>query len=288
MRYSRSYLFIPATDTEALERAREGPADAIVLDMEDALKPPAKPDGRRTARAALEERSRDSKPHVVRVNGLDTEWGVSDLEVLLSTERPPDALLLPDVRSESDVDVVDDLVREAGHEDETGIVPLVERPAAVFRAHEIARASPLVSALAFGMGDLRRHLGTLAQSDADVSLPRYLVSLAASAVDVPAIDTPYLQRDDPTGLRMDTREGRRMGYDAKLTFLSDQISEINELFTPSIEEVERSRHFIDAFESAPDEEGAIYVDGTFLDKPVVEAHRERVVRAAKHGVDPSG
>lgn len=286
MQYCRSYLFVPPTDAAAVESAQDGATDAIVLDLEDALRPTAKPDGRDATVAALEARPSDAKPHVVRVNGLDTRWGVEDLEALLTAAQPPDAVLLPEVRSASDVAVVEDAIDECGCRGETGIIPLVERPEALFRVHAIASASPLVVALAFGKGDFQRHLGTLTRSDADISVPRYRVSMAASAVGVPAVDTPYLQRDDPDGLRADNRDALRMGYDAKLTFLPAQIPTIHESFTPTPDAVERSRFLVRSYEETADEEAAIYVDDTFLDKPVVDAHRELLTRARELGVEP--
>lgn len=103
--------------------------------------------------------------------------------------------------------------------------------------------------------------------------------MAASVADIPAIDTPHVKRDDLEGLRQVASKARRLGFDGKMTFLHEQIEAINELFSPSPEAIETSRRVLQAFEDVTDDDGVIYVDGQFVDKPVAEAHRERIETA---------
>lgn len=275
---NRSYYFVPGDDEEAITEGRASAADGIILDLEDAVGPDAKDRARRVTAAALEDAGEAAVTHVVRTNGLDTTWGTTDLEAVLERSRPPDAVILPDVRSASDIGVVADAIRDAGAD--VAVIPLIERPDAVFAVRDVATADPAVGALAFGHGDFERHLGTLAQSSSvDLTGPRLRVSMAASAADVPVIDTPYVERDELDGLWSEAAEAKRLGFDGKMTFLRDQIAVINETFTPSSEAVETSERIVQAYEDAGDEAGVVYVDGEFVDEPVVAAHRERLAAA---------
>jgi len=279
----RSYVFVPGNDRDAVATARGTDADALILDLEDGVGTEGKADARRVTRAVLADADEGDATHIVRINGLETEWGAADLDALIDAERPPDAVMLPNVRGAADVERVAD--RLANVEAVGGVVPLIERPEAVFAAEAIATASPGVVAVAFGHGDFEYHLGTLAAAaETDLSLPRMRVSMAASIAGVPAIDTPHVARDDIEGLRRSATEAKRLGFDGKMTFLHDQIGAINETFSPSPEAVEQSRRVVAAFEATDDEEGVSYVDGEFVDKPVVDAHRERLDRAEKRGM----
>lgn len=271
----RSYYFVPGNDSDAIAAARETAADALILDLEDGVGPDAKEAARDVTTAALDDAADHDVTHVVRINGLETRWGIDDLDALVEGGESPDAVMVPEVRSPSDVRAIGDRIAEV--DDEVGIVPLIERPEAVFAVRDIAAAHPAVAALAFGHGDFEYHLGTLAESaSTDLTVPRTRVSMAASAAGVPAVDTPHVERDDLDGVRRAATEARRIGFDGKMTFLTDQIDVINDCFSPSPAEVEASRRIVRVYEDAGDEAGVVYVDGQFVDEPVVAAHRERI------------
>lgn len=271
----RSYYFVPGNDRDAIAEARETAADALILDLEDSVGPDAKEAARNVTTSALDDAADRDVTHVVRINGLETRWGIDDLRALVEADESPDAVMVPEVRSPSDVRAVADRIAESGRG--TGVVPLIERPEAVFEVREIAAADPAVAALAFGHGDFEYHLGTLAQAaPTDLTVPRTRVSMAASAANVPAVDTPHVERDDLDGVRRAADEARRLGFDGKMTFLPEQIDAINDCFAPSPAEVEASRRIVQAYEDAGDDAGVVYVDGEFVDEPVAAAHRERI------------
>ncbi|MFC5973576.1 HpcH/HpaI aldolase/citrate lyase family protein [Halomarina salina] len=274
----RSYLFVPGDDEGAVESARGSSTDAVILDLEDTVAESAKEAARRVVVRTVEEWSPSDPTLYIRVNGLDTEYALTDVAAVLDCDGAPEALVVPDVRSATEVDIVADVLDAASSA--VGLVPLVERPEAVFRAHEIATASDRTVALAFGSVDFRMNVGLSAlDTDADVYLPRYLVSMAASAAGCRALDTVFLDCEDAAGLRAETREARRIGFDGKMAIAESQIPDVHEGFAPTERELDRARRLVAAFEET--DSGVVSFEGTFVDRPVVEQQRRLLDRAAE-------
>lgn len=286
-----SYLIVPGlreSDIEdpvkTVEDAGRTDASATVIDLEDGVGPSMKDRARETTVEVLAEWDGDNRPVCVRMNGLETPYAFDDLVALDGAPSPPDAVVVPDIRGAMDVQVVEMFLDAV--DSPIDIIPLVERPSAVFDAKAIANASPRVAAVAFGSVDFRRYLGmpTL-DGKADVHLPRYVVSMAASAAGVPALDTVYLNREDFEGLRSETRHVRGMGFEGKFATGVEQVPVIEEAFTPSQEEVARAEQIVKAFREAGDDVGLIAVDGTTVDKPVVDEQLSLLARARAAGLD---
>ncbi|EMA54763.1 HpcH/HpaI aldolase/citrate lyase family protein [Halococcus salifodinae] len=274
----RSHLFVPGDDEDAIESAKQSGTDAIIVDLEDTVLKSAKASARHTTVRTVEEWSADDPTLYVRVNGLDTEFVMADVEALIDCAAVPEAIVVPDVRSATEVQIVTDKLDSASSD--IGLVPLIERPEAVFRVHEIAGASERTIMLAFGSVDFRMNIGMSAlDSNADVYLPRYLISMAASAVGCRALDTVFLDRENDAGLRAETKEARQIGFDGKMAIAESQIPNVNEGFAPTERELDRARRLVDAFEAA--DAGVVYFEGTFVDRPVVEEQR----RLLDHGAE---
>ncbi|WP_135827704.1 HpcH/HpaI aldolase/citrate lyase family protein [Halorussus halobius] len=277
MSHERSILFVPGSDADAIDAATRSGADGLILDLEDTVSPANKAAAREVTLDALSSWADDDPTPFVRVNGLDTTEGVADLEAVVANDAAPEAVVLPDVRGPTDVRIVADRLDDAGSD--VGVVPIVERPDALFAVDAIA-AADRVSALAFGSVDFRLNAGmSILDDDVDVTIPKYLVSLAASAAGVRAFDTVYLDRSDPDGLRAAAREARAMGYDAKMAIHEDQIEPIAEAFAPSEAERDRARRLVEQFEAT--DEGVVYFEGSFVDKPVVDQQRELLERGGE-------
>ena len=277
MSHERSILFVPGSDAEAVDAARSSDADGLILDLEDTVSPANKAAAREVTLDALSTWSSDDPTPFVRVNGLDTTEGVADLEAVVGADAAPEAVFLPDVRGPTDVRIVADRLDDAGSD--LGVVPIVERPDALFAVDAIA-AADRTSALAFGSVDFRLNAGmSILDDDVDVTIPKYLVSMAASAAGVRAFDTVYLDRSDPDGLREAAREARAMGFDAKMAIHEDQLDPIAESFAPSEAERDRAHRLVEQFEAT--DEGVVYFEGTFVDKPVVDQQRELLERGGQ-------
>lgn len=271
----RSYLFVPGDDVDAIESATESETDAIIIDLEDTVLAVEKESARRNVTRSVTDWTSDDPTLFVRVNGLDTEFGMADVNALIEGSGAPHAIVLPDIRSRTEIQILSDRLDAVSSS--IGIVPLIERPESVFRADEIATVSRRTIALAFGSVDFRMNTGmSVLDSETDVYLPRYVVSMAASAAGCQALDTVFLDRDDATGLRAETREARRIGFDGKMAIAESQIAAIHEGFAPTDQELDRARRLLDAFEEA--DTGVIYFEGTFVDRPVVEEQRRLLER----------
>jgi citrate lyase beta subunit len=273
MSLRRSLLFVPGSNRAAIENASESIADIVVIDLEDAVSMENKDEARETTLAALEHWDSEM-PLGIRINGVDTSRGIADLERILEASEEPAFLVLPDVRGISELRIVASRLDEADSDIE--LLPLIEQPSAVFEVHEIANG-PRVYGLLFAAIDFQMNMGMSVLGDSDISLPRYLVSMAASSAGIPAFDTPLLVVDDEGLLRTETAEAKVLGYDGKLAVNTQQAAVINDVLTPSEEEVAEAQAVIDEFEAA--EEGLVDVGGTLVDKPVIDQLRDLIERA---------
>lgn len=289
MRLRRSLLFVPGTTPERIPKAVAAGADGVILDLEDAVPPPAKPKARAAIVAALRELDFRGRERIVRVNALDTPWAVDDLAAVVPAG--PDALVLPKVSAVEDVARADAevsrLERAAGLA--AGTVRfhlLVETVAGVLGARELARSSPRNAALFFGAGDLVRETrGRLVPGRATELYALTHLLFAARAAGLDAIDTPYFTLDDPAGLEAHTRFGAELGYDGKAVIHPTQVEVANRLFTPSAEAIAEARRALEAYERAQAAgAGALTLDGRFIDAVHVTTARATLERARLAGL----
>lgn len=283
MMLERSFLFVPGEDEAALEDAVATDVDSVILDLEDTVTPADKDRAREHVTAVLADPPTNDVRWYVRTNGIDGSRGLADVATVAEAETPPFGLLLPDVRNSTESQMAADVLAAA--DASVGLVPIVERPEAAFRAFDIARSTPLIHAMAFGSVDFRRRMGLSTLDDSgDVTIPRYLVAMAAHAVGARAFDTVYVDRENEAGLVTEAQSAKAAGYTGKMAISPGQVDIINEVFSPSPAEVERAQQLIEAFEAQ--EAGVIFFEGTFVDKPVVNQQRALVERAGAASVDP--
>lgn len=274
---SRSLLFVPGTDREAIRTARDSVADIVVIDLEDGVAPANKDEGRATALRELPEWADSAQQIGVRINGVDTARGVADVEAMvdLDPDAQPDFLALPDVNGSGDLRIVSDALAEAGSD--AGLLPLVEKPSALFDVHAIASATERVYGLNFAAIDFQKNVGMPILDETDLTVPRTLVSVAASSGDALAFDKPNLAAvDDADRTRREAEAARALGYDGKLAMTIEQAEVINDVFSPSEAEVERAREIVEAFRDSGS--GLLTVDGVAVDKPVVVQLEETIER----------
>ena len=268
----RSVLYIPGSKDRALDKARGLPVDAIIFDLEDAVTPDAKPAARETLRAALEQGGYGDKARIVRINGLDTEWGADDARHLADADVH--AFLLPKVNSAADVQALADIVGDAP------IWCMIETPLGVFNALEIA-AHPSVQGFVAGTNDLAKELNCRARED---RLPMMFalqqMLLAARAHGVVCIDGVYNQYLDEDGLKVECDQGRDLGFDGKTLIHPAQVDVTNAAFAPSEAEVELARRQIEAHEEMERTgQGVAVVDGKIVENLHVETARKTLAKA---------
>jgi (3S)-malyl-CoA thioesterase len=271
----RSVLYIPGSKERALEKAKTLPVDAIIFDLEDAVTPEEKPAARDMLAATLGAGGYGNRAQIVRVNGMDTEWGRADLQAIAAIG--PESVLLPKVNGPADVAAVAqmlDAVPAAAH---TTIWAMMETPEGILNAAAIARA-PRMAGFVMGTNDLAKELGSRTRAAMLTALQHCL--LAARAAGIVCVDGVYNAFKDEDGLAAECAEGRDFGFDGKTLIHPAQVEIANAAFAPSEAEIDLARRQIAAFEAAEAEgQGVAVVDGKIVENLHVATARKTLARA---------
>ena len=285
----RSCLSVPGSSASMLAKAPQRGADEVIIDLEDAVATSAKDEARETAVAALQEPQYDGVRTAVRVNAPRTPWCHADIAAMASLAQAPGSLIVPKVESAGDLAFVDRLLD--GVEAAAGlerapmrVQALIETAAGVAHLGEIAAASPRLDSLILGYADLSASLGRAAGAGAGLDSWRAIqdmVLVAARTNDVAAIDGPYLGIKVDEGFTAAAQRARDMGFDGKWAIHPAQVAALNELFTPSEDEVAQAQAVIEALEEAERSggAGAVALDGQMLDEAVRVAALRVLARA---------
>jgi citrate lyase beta subunit len=265
----RSLLFVPASRPERIAKALNAGADAVVVDLEDAVAP----DQKSAARQAVLEALDSERRFAVRVNALESEWGREDADALRRHAHAPDFVMLPKAESAGQIDILAAALGEAAS---GGIAPIIESATALRHVWEICEADGVKSVL-FGGGDMAADLGVSMDWE-PLFFARSQVVAACAAADVAAIDVPYLDVKDEAGLIAETGRVKQLGYTAKACIHPVQVEAVNAVFTPSEDEVAEAERVIAALEAAGG--GAALLDGRLIEAPIIRRAR-RVLAAAR-------
>jgi len=273
----RSVLYMPGSRARALEKARSLPADALILDLEDAVAPDEKPAAREQVVRAVAEGGFGPREVVIRINGLETEWGRADMAAACACG--PDAILLPKVNAAEDVAAAEALMGAAP--ERTRLWAMMETPLAVLNAAAIAGASPRLACLVMGTNDLATELRAGHVADRRPLLTGLsLCLLAARARGLACIDGVYNAFRDEEGLRAECRQGRAMGFDGKTLIHPAQLAAANEIFAPTEAELAEAREQLTAFEDAQKAgQGVAVVRGRIVENLHVAQARRLIAQA---------
>lgn len=253
-----------------IQKASTLGADAIILDLEDAVPISEKEAARRLVGQSIVQVGAAGRQVFVRVNALSTGLTEEDLRSVVQPQLV--GIVLPKAQSSADVATVAKWISELEGEQGMGrgsvaLVPLLETARGVLDAREVAKAVPRIVAVAFGALDFARDMGIrLSAEGTEVLYARSRIALAASAAQVLAIDTPWIDIADREGLLREARHARQLGFRGKLVIHPSQIAHVNEVFSPSEDEVAYAREVVEAFHAAEAEGlGAISLDGKMID-----------------------
>ncbi|MDH3707825.1 MAG: CoA ester lyase, partial [Acidimicrobiia bacterium] len=242
----RSVLYMPAANERALEKAKSIPCDAIIFDLEDAVAPDAKQQARTQAVDAVASGEYGDRELTIRANGLDTEWGADDLAAIATSGAA--AVVVPKVSGGLHLDAVSTLLDEAGAPPEMTIWPMVETPAAIFAAREIA-AFGRASVLVIGTNDLARELHAQLVPGRHPLVPHLATALAAAREAGKAIvDGVFNDVKDPEGFAAECRQGFELGFDGKTLIHPSQVEPANEVWAPDADEIDHAQRVIAAFD----------------------------------------
>jgi (S)-citramalyl-CoA lyase len=268
---ARSWLFTPATRPDRFAKASEAGADVEILDLEDAVAPKDKAQARITALDYLAGNPADGVLHALRINGLDTIAGISDLDALLRSSAAPDFLVLPKTETAGHLQILDRLLSAAGKE--TRLVGLVESARGPAAVETIADATSRLAGLMLGAADMAADLGAKTAWE-PLLFARFRLIAACALAGITPIDAPFFDIRDATGIEHEVAAAVVLGFAAKAAIHPGQVDAINAALTPTQEAVDRARAIL-----AENAKGVGTVGGQMIDEAIARTAR-RVLAAA--------
>jgi citrate lyase subunit beta/citryl-CoA lyase len=267
----RSVLYMPSSNERALEKAKSIACDGLILDLEDAVAPDAKPAARTAAAQAAASGEYGRRTVTIRVNGIGTQW--HDDDIVAASQAGPAAIVVPKVNSAAEVHQLVAAMEKAGAPAHTKLWAMVETPVAILSALEIAQASDRLGAFVLGTNDLVKELYAEHVPGRAPILPSlHTALLAGRAAGIAVIDGVYNDVKDIDGFLAECEQGRQMGFDGKTLIHPGQVEGANAAFAPSEAAVEDARGLIEAFEASA---GGV---ATYKNKMVENLHVESARR----------
>ena len=267
----RSVLYMPSSNERALEKAKSIACDALILDLEDAVAPDAKPAARESAAAAAASGDYGRRTVTIRVNGIGTEW--HDDDIVAASQAGPAAIVVPKVNSAEEVAQLVAAMEKAGAPDHTLLWAMVETPVAILDALAIARASERLGTFVLGTNDLVKELYAEHVPGRAPILPSlHTALLAGRAAGIAVLDGVYNDVKDAEGFLAECEQGRQMGFDGKTLIHPGQVEGANRAFAPSEQAVEDARGLIQAFEDGKGS-GVVTHHGRMVEALHVESAR---------------
>jgi citrate lyase subunit beta / citryl-CoA lyase len=279
----RSVLYMPGSNARAIEKARTLPADAVILDLEDSVAPDAKAAARQQVMDAVTAGSLGAREVIVRINGLDTQWWLDDLNAVAKAK--PDAVLVPKVSSPDHLEDVAERLVDISADQKIRVWAMMETPLAMLNARDIAAAARDVetrlTAFVMGTNDLAKETRAKITPGRAAMLPWLMNCVAAArAFGLDIIDGVYNDLADADGFARECSEAREMGFDGKTLIHPNQIAPCNAAFSPSAEEVAQAQKIIAAFDLPENrDKGVVQLEGRMVERLHAEMARRTVAIA---------
>jgi len=280
VRPRRSVLYMPGSNARAIEKARELPADGVILDLEDAVAPEAKAMAREQIRTALEKGGFGDREVFVRINGLDTRWWVDDLHAVADVR--PDAVLVPKISDPHQLQDLAARIVDMGTDPHIRVWAMMETPLAMLNVGAIAAAAhdseTRLSGFVMGTNDLAKDTRARIVPGRAPMLPWLMTCVAAArAFGIDILDGVYNDLGNAEGFADECRQARDLGFDGKTLIHPRQIEACNDAFSPAPEEVEAARKIIAAFDLPENRgKGVIQIEGRMVERLHAEMARRTV------------
>lgn len=283
IRLRRSVLSVPANREKMVRKAFGLPVDMIMLDLEDSVPIQEKEEARKRTAAVLKEEDWGRKVRAYRINGMDTPFAYRDIiDVAEAAGDSLDLIVVPKVSDAAEIKAIDYLLTQIelhmGYQKTIGIEASIETAQGMLRVEEIAFSSPRLEALVFGVADYGASMtmmskGISGHGDSEEFYPGHRwhfplsrMAMAAKAAGLAAIDAPYGNYKDPEGLKRSCILSASLGFDGKWAIHPDQLEIINDIYTPSAEDVSRSQRILEAYEISQKEGcGSLAIEGKMID-----------------------
>jgi len=284
MSLRRAPLFIPGDSPRKIEKGLTLKADAVILELEDGVADERKAEARQIVAKALQTLDFGPAERLVRINALETGLAEADLEATLVGR--PDGYVIPKVETAAAVQWVSQTIRaweqkEGWPSEGIRLLAIVETALGVMNLREIAAAGPRLEALLFGAEDLAGDIGAIrTPAGWEVFYAKSAVVTAAAAFGLEAIDTPFINLQDPTGLGVEARQALEMGYSGKLAIHPAQLETLRQIFTPSPEAVAAAQRLLEVYaDHVARGSGVFILDGKMVDRPMVRAAQKILTKA---------
>ena len=275
----RSFIFTPGLKPEMFPKALASGADMVCIELEDGIAPKDKEEARIKALKLFEvAQADDGVERILRINSMRERFGIEDVLAILATDTPPPSLMMPKVQSPDEIIMLDQLLTERGHK--TRLHVIIETNAGLEAAYEIANCSSRIEAMFFGGVDMAAEL-RCENNWQQLMYARSRVVHAAASAGLDVIDVPYLNLQDLDGMCDEAKKAKDLGFAGKGSVHPKQIAALNEIFTPSKDNITRARRVIKTFEDA--DTGLVVIDGKLIEKPVMREMYRIVAIADKLG-----
>ena len=277
LRVRRSFIFTPGLQPEMFPKALASGADMVCIELEDGIAMKDKDEARKNTIEALKSLEvKNDVELVVRLNCQRTKNGLLDLEAIASNKLKVKAIMLPKVKTPDEITFIDDMLTDCGLD--TDLHVIMETNQALESIYDIAHSSDRIVALYFGGEDMAAELRVENKLENLVYARSRLVHAGASkGVDV--IDVPYLNLEDMEGMKKEAQFVKNLGFTGKGSIHPKQISILNEIFTPSEEEISKAKRIMDQFNKA--NTGLVVIDGKLIERPVLREMQRKLLVANK-------
>ena len=273
----RSFIFTPGLKPEMFPKAISSGADMVCIELEDGIAIKDKDEARKNTFKALETLEVKSGVElVVRVNCQRTKFGLMDLEAVVSSKINVKAIMLPKVKTPDEIIFIDDMLTDCGLN--TDLHVIMETNEALESIYDIAHASKRIVALYFGGVDMAAEL-RVPNEYKNLIYARSRLVHAGASVGVDVIDVPYLDLEDMDGMKKEAELVRDLGFTGKGSIHPKQINMLNEIFTPSKEEIIKAKRIVDQFNES--DTGLVVIDGKLIEKPVLREMQRKILIADK-------
>ena len=273
----RSFIFTPGLNPEMFPKALASGADMVCIELEDGIAIKDKDEARKNTINSLKTLEvKNDVELVVRVNCQRTKPGLLDLEAFISSKLKVKALMLPKVKTPDEITFIDDLLSDCDLD--TDLHVIMETNEALENIYDIAHSSKRIVALYFGGVDMAAEL-RVPNSYENLVYARSKLVHAGASVGVDVIDVPYLDLEDMNGMKKEAELVRNLGFTGKGSIHPKQISILNEIFTPSEEEISKAKRIMDQFKKA--NTGLVVIDGKLIERPVLREMQRKLLVANK-------
>jgi (S)-citramalyl-CoA lyase len=263
----RSLIFTPGNRPDMFPKALRTGADIITVDLEDAIAPQHKDEAREKTLALFADMPETGGVEcVVRINTIRSADGLKDLSAIIAADTPPDAIMLPKVKSAEEIQLIDELLIDSCAHIRLHVI--IETNDGLYRCYDIAKSSARIDSLLFGAVDMAAELRVEPVWEPLFRARSQLVHAAAGA-GLDLIDVPFLDLEDMAGLKEEAERCAALGFTGKGAIHPKQIATLNEAFSPSEAQIDYARRVIKAFEEG--DSGLVLIDNKLIEKPVLRS-----------------